>query len=194
MFWVVERRRPPCAMRLVFVHVPDLATAVETRCAPDGNSGRLPPDLSAYQQRWEEILTALDQVTPQIEDDGPGRAYLNVGGLERHYRDETAVGAAIIAAVRAAAGLDARIGVGEGKFVAYAAARCVAPGQVRIVPRGDEAAFVAPLPVDLLPLPKEARDRLRKLGLDRIGDLARFSLSSLEAQFRAHGRRLWELV
>jgi hypothetical protein len=181
-------------MRLAFVRMPGFAATAEAWRTPAGGAGALLPDQARSRHRWEQILIMLDGMTPQIEDVMPGQAYLNIGGLERHYRDEDALGQAIIAAVHEASGLIACVGIGESKFLAYAAARSSPPGQLCIVPHGHEAEFVASLPIDLLPLPQTVRERLRKLGLERIGELARFSPSSLEAQFRAHGRRLWELA
>src|SRR5690242_10205370 len=62
-----------------------------SRC-PD--AAFLPPDPSYYRDVWESLLSALDEISPEVEDGRLGRAFLNVSGLEGHYRDEVALGEA----------------------------------------------------------------------------------------------------
>jgi nucleotidyltransferase/DNA polymerase involved in DNA repair len=155
----------------------------------------VPPDPVLYRNLWEVILNGLWQITPEVEDEDWGRAYLNVGGLEAHYRDEEQLCRAILQAVRASSGLDAGIGVAGGKFPARAAASTASPGRSRVVPRHEEEAFLAPLSVGLLPFEgKEVVGRMRMLGLEQIGDLAPLSVPELQSQFGFAGKRISDLV
>jgi DNA polymerase-4/protein ImuB len=86
------------------------------------------------------------------------------------------------------------VGIGEGKFVAWAAAVTSAPGEVCVVPPGRDAAFLSPLDVSLLPCSPDTLRRLELFGLRTIGDLAALPLGALQAQFGPEGRRLWELA
>jgi len=65
------------------------------------------------------------------------------------------------------------------------------------VPVGDaavEAAFLAPLPIRLLPAEQETQDRLRLFGLTRIGELATLDRSAVVARFGAAGGTLHDLA
>jgi nucleotidyltransferase/DNA polymerase involved in DNA repair len=154
----------------------------------------LPPDPVLYRNRWEVIVAALGQISPEVEDTGWGSAYLNAGGLQSHYPDEAAVGYAIIEAVEVAANLEAAVGLADGKFLARAAASTVAPREVRVIPPRDGAGFLAPLAVSLLPLEPPIIERMRLLGLEQIGDLAPLTVPELQSQFGFEGRRIWELA
>jgi DNA polymerase IV len=154
----------------------------------------LSPDPVLYRSRWEAVLDALDPVTPEIEDAEMGQAYLNVGGLQRHYRDEADLGRHIVDSVQAASGLGASVGIAEGKFPAFAVASVVLQGQTGAVAQGEEAEFLASLSVGLLPVEEEIVSRLRLLGLETIGEVARLSLPELESQFGFEGKRLWQLA
>lgn len=154
----------------------------------------IPPDPVFYRRRWEAVLDALDEVAPEVEDEGLGRAYLNVRGLQAHYPDEAALGARILETVRAASGLEASVGIAEGKYPAFAAATLAAASTTLALPRGGEAAFLAPLPVDLLPVSAETVSRLRLLGLETTGAVARLSQSELMSQFGFAGERLWRFA
>ena len=154
----------------------------------------VPPDPVLYRARWESVLDALGGFSPEVEDGDLGCAYVNVAGLGSHYRDDGALAAELIDSVRAASGLDARLGLADGKFPAFAAATCVSPCESRVIPAGGEGSFLAPLSVALLPVEHETVHRLRLFGLETIGQVAALSLPELQSQFGFEGRRLWQLV
>lgn len=59
-----------------------------------------------------------------------------------------------------------------------------------VVPAGEEAAFLASLPVGLLPISEETKETLRALGLGRVGEVAARDREELEARFGPEGGRL----
>jgi hypothetical protein len=59
-------------------------------------------------------------------------------------------------------------------------------GVILVPPRGD-AAFLAPLPVALLPLPSEARERVARLGARTLGDFGRLPANALRHRFGPEG-------
>jgi DNA polymerase-4/protein ImuB len=142
---------------------------------------------------WEAILDDLEIVAPQVEDEGPGGGYLNVAGLNAHYRDERELGRRISDAVRDASGLDASVGIAGSKFTARAAAVTTSASEQTVVPAGEEASFLAHSSTNLLPVDAETISRLHLLGLDLIGDIASFTVPELQSQFGVEGERLWRL-
>lgn len=154
----------------------------------------IPPDPVLYRNSWQSILDSFEDITPEIEDEDVGRAYLNVSGLQLHYPSEEALGQSVVEAVRDTSGLWASVGLAEGKFPALAAAGSVAPGQVCTIATGTEARFLDPLPAELLPVEADVIFRLRLLGLEAIGDIAALSSPELQSQFGFLGNRLWQLA
>jgi nucleotidyltransferase/DNA polymerase involved in DNA repair len=71
----------------------------------------------------------------------------------------------------AARGLRGRVGVAADRFTARAAARAPSSG-VNVVTRARAAAFLAPLPIELLPLREEVRALLRAAGIGTLGEFA----------------------
>jgi nucleotidyltransferase/DNA polymerase involved in DNA repair len=90
-------------------------------------------------------------------------------------------------------GFPAAIGLASGKFTARVAAEQTAVGEVYLVGRGEESAFLAAHSVTLLPLDKETTRRLTLLGLRQMGQLAQLPRSALLAQFGKLGERLHRL-
>jgi nucleotidyltransferase/DNA polymerase involved in DNA repair len=163
-----------------------------TAYCPEANV--VPPDPVLYRSLWNAILSALDAISPEIEDEEWGQCYLNVNGLQYHYRDEAHLCGQIVRTVQEESGLDASVGLATGKFPAFAASTVAQAGKGLVVAAGGEAEFIAGLTVDLLPSDEDTRFRLHVLGLDTIGDVAALSVAELQSQFGFQGKRLWELA
>ncbi len=145
-------------------------------------------DPAADARVWNEVLDALDAASPLVEDDEPGRAFIEMHGIAGE-------GAGWLAAVRTAlAGFDLplRLGLGPNRFVA----RCAAWRADGTVCGDDAAAFLAPLPLALLDLDDGIGERLRLLGVSTLGALAalphgpfvrRFGAAAAEWHARARG-------
>jgi protein ImuB len=91
-------------------------------------------------------------------------------------------------------GYRARVGIADDRFTAWAAATCGArrPGQpfaqtCTVVPRGGAAAFLAPLPVELLPADGDVIAMLRALGLRTLGDFAALPPPTVGRRFSGAG-------
>ena len=153
----------------------------------------LAPDPIRYHEASEAFLHVLSGVSPLVEGGDLGLAYVGVDGLQGHYEDEMALGETLVRAVRGGVGLEASVGIAEGKFPAWAAAAVSAPGEVTAVPAGKEREFLAPLDVSLLPCSPDTLRRLELFGLRAIAGLAALPLGAVQAQFGPEGRRLWEL-
>ena len=86
--------------------------------------------------------------------------------------DERRMASAIVDGLAATLGLDARLGLGPGKFIARVAAERAAIGSIEVVAEGGAAAYLALLPVALLPLLPNAVERLKLLRIVTIGEFA----------------------
>src|SRR2546425_1075574 len=67
---------------------------------------------------------------------------------------------------------DARVGAAERRFAALAAATVARAGQALIVADERLPEFLAPLPLELVPMDPGRRAELRELGVKRVGQLA----------------------
>jgi hypothetical protein len=114
---------------------------------------------------WNEMLDALDVVSPLIEDARPGLAYLDMHGASGDFTTWCgAIRAALLPFTRTT-----RLGGGANKFCAYAAAR---REDGSCIDAEGEAAQLAPLPLEALELDTEIVQRLELLGIATLGALA----------------------
>ena len=150
----------------------------------------LEADEAAYRRVFHRMLTGLQGVSDRVEDAGLGNAYVGLSGLEAMYGGEVPLVTALLNAVQE--DLAPRAGVADGKFPAFVAARTGRPLEAAWVP-GDAAGFLAPHPVDLLPIPAGIRAEMRRLGLRTLGRVATMSRETIADRFGPAGGRAWEL-
>jgi protein ImuB len=121
-------------------------------------------------------------VTPLPAVDPPDGLLLDITGVAHLHGDEEALLRTVVARF-ARAGVTVRAVVAGVPDAAAALARAGRNGLV--VPPGDEAAAVAPLPLAALRLPVETVAALHRLGLRHAGDLLRQPRGPLARRFGA---------
>ncbi len=146
---------------------------------------------SGLDQLLETLWTFSNRV--EVDESALPQAavcYLDLGQVNEASALE--LGNGLLDAVRARLRLDCAIGIASGKFPAYVAA--VTDRPLTLVARGQEATFVAPHPVALLPLEREVERKLALLAIREIGQLASLSREAFAGQFGKGGRTLWLLA
>lgn len=152
-------------------------------------------DEVAYHARHSAIEVALREFSPVIETVELGEFVVDARGLEKSHPNDQAIAEAMQVAVHAASGLSIQVGLATGKFTAQHAARLALPGNIQVIAPGDEARFLASLPVSILPnLPGEVLRRLHLLDLYTLGDLAALSKPAVMRQFGGAISGLYELA
>ena len=150
----------------------------------------LDADEPYYRRAFDDVMDALLGVSDRVEAAELGVAYARIDGLEALYGGETEVAEALLAALPEY--LRARIGIGDTKFTAFVAARTAPALGIAACP-DDAAGFLAPMPIDLLPVSGELKRSLRSFGVHRMSQLAGMSPDILTDRFGAEGRLAWEL-
>jgi DNA polymerase-4 len=131
------------------------------------------------------LVSAADLLTPLspvVEPDGPLAAWFDATGVRLTLGSEAAYGAAVLAAV-AAAGGQARLGIGPSTWVAQVATRLGEPGEVTVVEDAETRAFLRPLPLEWLPLPRPTLTTLRLLGMQTMGQFADLPRAAVGRRF-----------
>ena len=138
----------------------------------------------------EALLEVAEGFSPRVEDAGEGRVYLETAGLERRFpasASEEAAGRAMADAARAA-GLPVWVGIAGSKLAARVAAE---EGRApTVVPTGEEARFLAPLPLERLTPEVRVATTLERWGVRSIGDLASLPEAEVASRLGAAGRAL----
>ena len=149
-------------------------------------------DPAAAEQAWEEILRALEDSGFAVESSGIGCVYFETRGVERLYGGLEPALKRALAAVGTA--WDPRAGAAQRRFAALAAANVARPGQILVVSDDRLADFLAPLPLELVPMEPRRRAELHELGVKKVGQLAGLPGGAVAERLGPDGRRAWGLA
>ncbi len=155
----------------------------------------LPVDMEKYVHVSTEIMTILAEYSPLVEPLSLDEAFLDVTGTERLFGPPLVLARTIKRRIREEVGLTASAGIAPNKFLAKLASEVEKPDGLVEVRAGEEVAFLHPLPVERLwGVGQVTARKLRKMGIETIGQLARVPVSLLERQFGKTGAHLHELA
>ncbi len=149
-------------------------------------------DPAAAERAWEEILRSLEDSGFAVDPAGTGCVYFETRGVERLYGGLEQALKRSLAAVGSA--WDPRAGAARRRFAALAAANVARPGQVLIVSDERMRDFLAPLPLELVPMHSRRRAELHELGMRRLGELAGLPGAAVAERLGPDGRRAWGLA
>ena len=154
----------------------------------------VPVDFRAYRSASKSVFDIARDYTPIIEPLSLDEAFLEVTGSTRRFGSARHIAEAIRDRILEATGLHASFGVATCKTVAKIASDLRKPRGFVVVDPGDEAAFLAPLPLRRLPgLGPAAERALNGLGITTLGQLAALPLDTVQRRVgRASGTSLWE--
>jgi protein ImuB len=149
-------------------------------------------DPATAEEAWEQILRRLEDAGFAVDPAGLGCVYFETRGVERLYGGLEPALKRALAAVGST--WDARLGAAERRFAALAAANVARPGQVLVVSDDRTRDFLAPLPLELVPLEPRRRAELRELGVRKVGELAGLPGAAVAERLGPDGRRAWGLA
>jgi len=177
---------------------------------PMAKALRLSPGLiivssrhAVYREVSRQVMQLLHDLTALVEQISIDEAFLDISDI----RDEPeAIARNLQARVRDELQLPCSIGIASNKLVAKIATEVgkslslrntqtrgeiAPPNALTIVPFGEEAAFLSPLPADMLwGVGPKTFARLTDLGIQTIGDIAKWPESELIRLFGENGRDL----
>jgi len=167
-------------------------------------------DAECERAAEEALLEVAESFSPRVEDAGEGVVYVELDGHPKIRRQEAGggrqeggggrqgegdggpdaereLGRDMIRAAEKA-GLPARAGIAASKLSARVAAGL--PDSPTVVPEGEEARFLAPLPLEKLAPQMEIAATLDRWGLSTIGELAKLPEGEVASRLGEIGRAL----
>jgi DNA polymerase-4 len=177
---------------------------------PMSKALRLSPGLiivssrhSLYRDVSRQVMGLLHDLTVLVEQISIDEAFLDISNI---IEEPATIARKLQARIRDELQLPCSIGIASNKLVAKIATEVgkslslrntqtrgeiAAPNALTIVPAGEEAAFLSPLPADVLwGVGPKTFARLADLGIHTIGDIAKWPESELIRMFGENGRDL----
>jgi DNA polymerase IV len=166
---------------------------------PLRNAGRLCPHavfLDGHHEKYgewsERVATILAKFSPIVEMVSIDEAYLDLAGTERLHGPPLAAADKLLRTITQTTELPCSAGLATTRLVAKVASDQAKPRGLLWVAPGQEARFLAPLPVRKIPGIGEVTERaLRALGIETVEQLAAISQEKLETVFGQWGDALY---
>ena len=152
-----------------------------------------PPDFTRYRACSREIFAILARGAKTVEGLSLDEAFVDCGDVDAGVA--VAYAREVRRAVRSEVGLTVSAGVSAQKMLAKIASDDAKPDGLRLVQPGEEAAYIAPLPVGRLwGIGPKTQRRLDAVGIGTIGQLAALDDASVHRLFGRYGLGLRELA
>lgn len=158
----------------------------------------VPGRHSLYSEYSQKVMEKLHNLTPLVEQISIDEAFLDISDIQD---DKPRLALDLQRIIRTELNLPSSIGMASNKLVAKIATEVgkksskkkkEPPFGFTVVPAGDEAKFLAPLPADMLwGVGPKTNARLSELGIHTIGDIASWPEKELANLFGENGRDLW---
>lgn len=148
----------------------------------------LPGRPERYRELSEAVMAIFATYTPLVEPISLDEAFLDVSGSLRAFGEGAAIARRLKDRILEEIGLIVSVGVASNKLVAKVASDLRKPDALVVVPHGDEAVFLAPLPIRRLwGVGPRAQAALAEYGVTTIGQLADLPDGTLHRRFGRHG-------
>jgi len=151
-----------------------------------------------YGEYSEKVMGKLRDLTPLVEQISIDEAFLDISDMTQA---PARIALTLQAGIKNELHLPSSIGIASNKLVAKIAnevgkksgkKKDEPPFGLTIVPAGEEAKFLNPLPADMLwGVGPKTSARLTELGIHTIGDVARWPENEMTNLFGENGRDLW---
>lgn len=151
----------------------------------------LPPNFPLYIKVSGEIMDIARKYADKFEQWGIDEAFLDVTSKVKDYAEAEALARKIKQEIKEKQSLTCSIGVGPNKLIAKIASDFQKPDGLTIVREEEVEKFLVPLPVrKLLWVGRKTEAKLKVLGVNTIGDLARYDPSALTSMFGVMGLQM----
>ena len=156
----------------------------------------VPANFRAYRETSRKVMDVLHDLTPFVEQLSIDEAFLDV---TMHHDSAEAIARRLQARINETLDLPCSLGGATNKLVAKIANNIGKaslksdnpPNSIHIIPAGEEAAFLAPLPIrELWGVGPKTAEKLNHLGILTIGQIATYPEESLVQRFGKIGRDL----
>jgi DNA polymerase-4 len=153
----------------------------------------VPPNMQKYRDASRQIFALFERRGHPVQGLSMDEAFIDFGPLSVQAALELA--AAIRDDIYKTVGLTVSAGVATGKMIAKILSDSCKPNGLQAVPPGEEASFLAPMPVGRLwGVGPKTQQKLIQYGITTIGDVAVLTDERVKAIFGSWGVELRELA
>lgn len=149
-------------------------------------------DYALYRAYSEKVIAIMESFTPHVEVVGIDEAYLDVSKEVPLYGGALNLAKRMREEIFKQTSLPCSVGIGANKLIAKISSGLAKPNGLYDIPFGQEAPFLAPLPIQTLPgVGTKTQAALNREGFKIIADLQSLGMEALINRYGAHGYYLY---
>jgi len=153
------------------------------------------PRHGLYKERSAELMSILREYSPKVEPFSIDEAFLDMTGMESLFGEPVEAAKALKDRIRDTLGFTVNIGISSNKLLAKMASDFEKPDKVHTLFPEEVPEKMWPMPVrDLLFVGRATEEKLLRLGIRTIGDLANTDVRILRSHLKKHGEMIWEFA
>lgn len=150
------------------------------------------PSFNVYKESSERLMNLLKEYTPIIEQYSIDKCFMdltfNIGKMT-----SLELAQIIRNRIKRELGFTVNIGISTNKLLAKMASELEKPDKINTLYKEEIKAKLWPLPVDeLFMVGKSGKEKLNKLFIHNIGELANFDVDILVSKFKSYGKLVWQ--
>lgn len=155
----------------------------------------VPPDHAYYQKVSEKVMNLLCKYTPLVQINSIDEAWLDMTGCEALFGEPAIIAQKIMSDIQNELDLWCSIGISENKFLAKMASERKKPLGITELWIKDIALKLWPLEIrEMVGIGKQMEQKLQRMGIYKIADLARSDKALLTKYFGKSGTELHQLA
>lgn len=151
------------------------------------------PDHKMYARYSRAFTRILEEYTPTLEQFSVDEMFMDMTETIGLFGPPVEVADSIRARIRKELGFTVNVGISSNKLLAKMAGDFEKPDKTHTLFPGEIAEKMWPLPVgELFSVGKATREKLHSLGINTIGDLARYDKNALVYHLKKQGLTIWQ--
>lgn len=155
----------------------------------------VPPDHRFYKQKSKKVMDILSQYSPFIEQNSIDEAWLDMTGCEKIFGKPFESAKRIMEYINHELNLKCSIGISQNKFLSKMASDMKKPSGITELWKQDIKTKLWPLPIgSMYGVGKQTSQKLKKMGIKTIGDLALFNRQYLIKKLGKMGAEIHQLA
>lgn len=152
----------------------------------------VPARFQLYEHHSNKLMLYLNQFSDRLQQYSIDEAFIDYSYMEEHFGPPMEAADKIRKGIEAELGFTVSIGVGPNKLLAKMATNLRKPNFTNSLFHSEiEKLWALPIE-DLFMAGRATAPKLRRIGIQTIGDLARFDVKYLTPHFKSFSHLLWQ--
>ena len=156
------------------------------------NLSLVKPNRQLYEEYSRAFMEILQKYSDTVEQYSIDEAFADMTGTRLLFGEPLEAAHKLKAEIRDTLGFTVNIGISSNKLLAKMAGEFEKPDKVHTLFPDEIRVKMWPLPVrELFLVGRASEEKLKQMGINTIGDLARSDPGVLKAHLKKHGEALW---